>query len=85
MPNNLSSKVAKVGAAQPEARTASTLSSAADQRNRNRTTIYLSEDVRRGLRIHAIEKKTTMNDLIVAAIMEYASTRPELSNLFTQK
>jgi hypothetical protein len=80
--SDLRRKLAKPAAA-PVVRTAQTFTGAGGgiipatgaeaTRNNTRTTVYLSPQLRRQLKIVAAERDMTMNDIVVAAIEQWLS------------
>ena len=84
MAGSLRDKLAKNTAAAPQARAAQTFTTTPDggstdrersaNRNNSRTTVYLSPDLRRRLKVAAANTDRTMNDILVEATEAWLST-----------
>ncbi len=86
MADSLRDKLAKNTAAAPQARAAQTFTrpvaesgdrERSTDRNNSRTTVYLSPDLRRRLKIAAANTDRTMNDIIVEATEAWLSEHPD--------
>ena len=87
MADNLRAKLKKNTVAAPVTRTADTFlprigTSPSETRNKNRTTFYLPDHIRRGLKLTAADQDTTANDLVLTAIDEYVDRHPEIAHWF---
>lgn len=86
MADSLRDKLAKNTAAAPQARAAQTFTTPVTEptdrerstdRNNSRTTVYLSPDLRRRLKIAAANTDRTMNDIIIEATEAWLSQHPD--------
>lgn len=87
MAESLRDKLAKNTAAAPQARAAQTFTTTpaggstdrerSADRNNSRTTVYLSPDLRRRLKIAAANADRTMNDILIEATETWLSTQED--------
>ena len=87
MAESLRDKLAKNTAAAPQARAAQTFTTAptggstdrerSADRNNSRTTVYLSPDLRRRLKIAAANTDRTMNDILIEATETWLSAHDD--------
>lgn len=87
MADDLRAKLKRNTAATPAKRTADTFlprigASPSETRNKNRTTFYLPDHIRRGLKLTAADQDTTANDLVLTALDEYVEHHPEIAHWF---
>ena len=69
----------------PLARAAETFTTNTDKEaKKNRTTVYIPDNLLRGLKFAATDQDTTVNDLILAAITEYITNHPDIQHWFNR-
>ena len=88
MADDLRAKLKRNTVPAPAKRTAETFLprtnvTAGEVRNKSRTTFYLPEPIRRGLKLTAAAQGTTVNHLVLTAIHEYLGNHPETAQWFT--
>lgn len=90
MADNLRAKLKKNTTPTPAKRAAETFlprvaASASETRNKNRTTFYLPDHIRLGLKRVAVEQDTTVNDLVLTAIDFYVDHHQDIAHMFQPK
>lgn len=68
----------------PVARAAETFNTTGTEAKKNRTTVYIPDNLLRGLKFAATDHDTTVNDLVLAAINEYITNHPEIQHWFNR-
>lgn len=82
MPDKLRAKLQQNIVDKPLARAAETFTT--NTAKKNRTTVYIPDNLLRGLKFAATDHDTTVNDLVLDAITEYITNHPDIQHWFNR-